>query len=199
MKLCSVLIPTYHRTDMLSQAIDSIFNNAHVKDRIEAVVRATDSDTDTIDLVTKLKDENPNIILVVGERRSGYNSLCEYHNEAFNASSGEWIWQFNDDVIVLTPAWDNALALWDQSNINVILTPELHRLGASGYKNDKGCPFFFQHRSHWEQMYDPACGAMSDYMAFGFAKKNNHQFKFLPIGVHHLRPTDAEIQRVRAL
>ncbi len=96
MKLVSVLIPTYHRPETLSRAIDSALNQDYPE--IEVVV-ADDNGVGTefglkTEEVMKAYSDNPRVKYV--QHQNNVNGSAA-RNSAFRASSGEYVALLDDD------------------------------------------------------------------------------------------------------
>lgn len=95
--IISVLIPTRQRPGALERSISSLRDQAHMPDLIEFCV-AVDPD-DSIPVI-------PGIKLHIPSHRYGYGLLHEYYNDLARISSGDWLFIWNDDAIMLTSGWD---------------------------------------------------------------------------------------------
>ena len=194
----SFQIPTYRRMDRLPACLESILGKANNPQDVEILLRVTDTDRETMDAIPLLLKMG-NVKALVGPRKNGYSSLTEYHDEIAQISTGEWLWQWNDDVMMLVQGWDGLLSNLSSESIYL---PDTHRLGGSTYHRDARCPFLLMHASHWNPMMGErnfgAMGALSDLVAFSYAEKNNMPTKFIAgLAVHHLRDTEEQIAETR--
>src|SRR5690242_8084784 len=96
--LISVLLPTRERPGMLRRSIDSLRDNAYLPEQIEFCVAVDPDDT---------PPEVPGIKVHIPPSRYGYGLLHEYYNDLARMASGDWLFIWNDDAIMLTPGWDS--------------------------------------------------------------------------------------------
>ena len=107
----SVILPTRGRRDVLKKSVESLINNASDPSRIELLLGI---DEDDAGLNEFIKDEMaPFLKSKKVEARAnifkpiGYENLHVYINTLAGASSGEWIFFWNDDCLMKTKNWDN--------------------------------------------------------------------------------------------
>lgn len=184
--------------DRLPDCIRSIVNSCKDQGNVEILLRVTDTDSQTVRSINQL-ERLGNVRSVIGPRKRGYDSLTEYHDEIVSISTGEWLWQWNDDVMMLTDGWDELLR---GLNPDSLYLPEFHKLGLSTYPRDLGCPFVLMHRKHWEPMMGDRpfglFGAYSDIVAATYAKSVQMPTQFIAgLSVHHLRDTQEKIEFTR--
>lgn len=110
----SVIFPSRGRPVALRESIESLSSNAASLDDIEILV-ATDPD--------KMEDlTNFPVAVHVVPERFGYNRLHDYYNYLAERATGKWLFIWNDDVLMLTPGWDEIIArqpdavLWPYSS-----------------------------------------------------------------------------------
>jgi hypothetical protein len=113
-KLISVLLPTRGRTDVLKKSLQSLIDNAADATNIEIIFGIDQDDTVVADY---MKAEIAPMLQAAGiEARAnvfkplGYENLHVYVNTLANSSSGEWLFFWNDDGVMLTENWDQIIA-----------------------------------------------------------------------------------------
>ena len=113
-KLISVLLPTRGRTDVLKKSLQSLIDTAADATNIEIIFGIDQDDAVVADY---LKAEIAPILQSAGiEARAnvfkplGYENLHVYVNTLANSSSGEWLFFWNDDGVMLTENWDQIIA-----------------------------------------------------------------------------------------
>lgn len=97
----SLLLPSRLRPDLLRRFLDSVAATAHNPDRIEVVLYTDNDDSSTVGI----SSPRLNLTRLRGPRMhmSQLNSACA------ECSSGQLLMLVNDDVVVETVAWDQAL------------------------------------------------------------------------------------------
>ncbi len=112
-KLISVLLPTRGRTDVLKKSLQSLIDTAADTTNIEIIFGIDQDDAVVADY---LKAEIAPILQSAGiEARAnvfkplGYENLHVYVNTLANSSSGEWLFFWNDDGVMLTENWDQII------------------------------------------------------------------------------------------
>jgi hypothetical protein len=179
----SIVFPTYNRPKKLRAALKSLTLNAAKPDDIEVFVRVTDTDKATMDELPELQ-RHFSFTPVIGPRKKGYISLCDYFDEMVKLCRGEWIFQWNDDGQVLTNGanWDSIIRPMCEQNSDCWITAETHRLGTSDYKNDSHMPFHLFERKHWPEITKDnrhlKFGAASDLLIFYFFEGKGWPCKF---------------------
>jgi len=112
-KLISVLLPTRGRTDVLKKSLQSLIDTAADATNIEIIFGIDQDDTVVADY---MKTEIAPMLQAAGiEARAnvfkplGYENLHVYVNTLANSSSGEWLFFWNDDGVMLTENWDQII------------------------------------------------------------------------------------------
>lgn len=108
--LCSVIIPTRGRPGLLCRAIDSIYSLCRQKNVVEFVLKIDSDDTETIAVAAKLSETLP-CKIIMSCRGDGYYSAHHWYNEMCTLATGDWIFVFNDDAIMITDGWDDILSV----------------------------------------------------------------------------------------
>ena len=113
----SVLLPTRGRTDVLRKSLDSLVSKAKNPERIEILFGVDEDDLATIDYI---KEEIEEDLKKVGiEARAsifkplGYENLHIYVNTLAGAATGDWMFFWNDDCLMVSEGWDEVI---DQYN-----------------------------------------------------------------------------------
>lgn len=98
----SLLLPTRGRPDLLDRFLESVLKTAAFPEKIEIVI-VTDEDDITMKGYTF-----PQLNIKSVEFVSGKN-MGELNQAAFEASTGQYVFLVNDDIIVQTPRWDERI------------------------------------------------------------------------------------------
>jgi hypothetical protein len=102
----SVLLPSRSRPAHLTAAIDSLVDTATDPSSIEFLVRIDDDQTGLYERALR----RDRVVTLVGPHGNGYDDLHLMYNQLAAAARGKWLLQFNDDMRMMTRAWDSALA-----------------------------------------------------------------------------------------
>lgn len=145
MKICSMLIPSRGRLDMLVGAIESI-NNTSDSSMVDVWLKFDDDDNDSLARLSCLS-RFPNVQIVIGPRLGGYGSTELFCERMARASCAKWICIFNDDAILQGAGWDTQLAALPTEG--VIAQPEIYGLGASKYPRCATTAFPFVPNGCW--------------------------------------------------
>lgn len=112
-KKISILLPTRGRTDMLKRSLQSLIDTVTNPTDIEIVFGIDQDDTVVSDY---MKSDIAPILQQAGiEARAnvfkplGYANLHVYVNTLASSSSGEWLFFWNDDGIMITENWDQII------------------------------------------------------------------------------------------
>ena len=113
----SILLPTRGRREVLRKSLDSLVSKATHPDRIEILFGVDEDDQSVIDFI---KEEIAEDLKEVGiEARAsifkplGYENLHIYVNTLAGAATGEWMFFWNDDCLMVSEGWDEVI---DQYN-----------------------------------------------------------------------------------
>lgn len=109
----SILLPTRGRTTALKKSLQSLLDTAANPKRIELLLGIDDDDTAVKQYI---QDE---IAPILKEYQIeckaqifqplGYDQLHTYVNTLAGAATGEWLFFWNDDAIMLSENWDNEI------------------------------------------------------------------------------------------
>lgn len=106
--LVSVLIPTRGRSQLLCEAIDSIYSLTSNKQNVEFLLKIDNDDEETIETAQRLSFILP-LQAWVTDRGAGYADMHLWVNELCARARGDWLFLFNDDARMRTPNWDKML------------------------------------------------------------------------------------------
>ena len=113
----SVLLPTRGRREVLRKSLDSLVSKAKHPERLEILFGVDEDDQSVIDYI---KEEIAEDLKEVGiEARAsifkplGYENLHIYVNTLAGAATGEWMFFWNDDCLMVSEGWDEVI---DQYN-----------------------------------------------------------------------------------
>ena len=112
----SILIPSVNGFELLSECINSIFENISNEHKIEVIVKL-DFDDDTILKINDLKYKE-HIKILISDKGLGYGGIHNFLNEMLKlCSDSDWIQLFNDDALFLTKKWDKLLEIYNPNDI----------------------------------------------------------------------------------
>lgn len=114
----SIILPTRGRTNGALQAsLASLLDNADDCARIEIMLGVDEDDADTINWVN---DEAADFVKGYGcackakiFKPLGYTKLNVYVNLLCHASTGDWLFLWNDDALMQTKGWDTEVRSYD--------------------------------------------------------------------------------------
>jgi hypothetical protein len=89
--------------------VESLYNLAINKDKIEFLFRVDTDDLPSIDVCNKLTESLPNARRVVDRRGQGYADMHHWINFLCKLARGDWLFVWNDDARMTTPNWDHIL------------------------------------------------------------------------------------------
>lgn len=106
----SILLPTRGRAEALMSSIQSLCTLAEDFTSIEVLFGVDNDDVVGMENMLKnvcpwIEQNNINHKILVFEPQ-GYNNLNTYVNGLAEHSQGEWLFFWNDDAVMKTPAWD---------------------------------------------------------------------------------------------
>ena len=108
----SVLLPTMGRPVLLMQAVRSFMQLANAPRRVEVCLIVDDGDLPTAAAAQQLQAEYGSAyvrVLTPSVARLGYFGFFKRLNEAARASRGRLLLFADDDMVMTTPNWDDAL------------------------------------------------------------------------------------------
>jgi hypothetical protein len=112
-KKISILLPTRGRTELLKRSIQSLIDTVAVPTDIEIIFGIDQDDTVVSDY---MKTEIAPMLQQAGiEAKAnvfkplGYENLHVYVNTLASSSSGEWLFFWNDDGVMITENWDQII------------------------------------------------------------------------------------------
>jgi len=104
--LVSVLLPTRGRPQLLYGAMESILSMAVDPDWIEIIVKVDEDDQATRDILPRICQMGRTFRAWTSPRGRGYYDMHLWIDAMCKAAQGDWLFLFNDDARILTPAWD---------------------------------------------------------------------------------------------
>jgi hypothetical protein len=186
--LCSVLIPTYKRLDLLRKVIRSIIDTANDKDCFEIIVRVQTNDPETLAAIPELVALGKCVRIITGDPLGGYGDLSRFYDDcAALAMDSEFIWVGNDDAISMVKGWDEEVMKAPKGHI---LVPEIHGCGFSTYMKDQHCPFMFFKNKSWKQYGMDKFSTPFDSGLWQIMRANGWGTYYLP-GIHIFHVRDA--------
>ena len=109
----SVLLPARGRPEPMEKCLHTLIGQAKNPERIEVLIAFDDDDVDTIayfsDTIAPYLDEQGVSYSALQFKRLGYIRLHEYLNELARHSHGGWMLFWNDDAVMVTEDWDQAI------------------------------------------------------------------------------------------
>jgi glycosyltransferase involved in cell wall biosynthesis len=111
--IISVLLPTRGRKETLLKSLKTLLDNAANPGRIEVIMGIDDDDdgvkeyiqTEIAPYMQQLKVECKAQIF----KPLGYDQLHTYVNTLASAATGQWLFFWNDDALMLSENWDNEI------------------------------------------------------------------------------------------
>jgi glycosyltransferase involved in cell wall biosynthesis len=108
--LLSVIIPSRKRAKDLNNTIDSLLNlSDKTLDNFEIIIKVDFDDTETIEYVKQWSNQFKNISFIVNSRLDGWHNLVDFIENLIDCSKGKYVWNLNDDVLMLSKDWNKIL------------------------------------------------------------------------------------------
>jgi hypothetical protein len=111
--LISVLLPTRGRPTSVRSTMEGLYELAEVPDQVEILIATDPDDKSAVDAGLPA---GRNQVWVAPERY-GYNRLHHYVNHLAMMATGNWLFLWNDDAIMLTRHWDKVIAQHEETVI----------------------------------------------------------------------------------
>jgi len=115
--LISILLPTRGRREVLKKSIESVISKANQKNKLEILFGI---DEDDVGISEYIKEELAPLFKENGiEARAsvfkplGYEQLHIYINTLAGAATGEWLFFWNDDCLMVSEGWDDVIRQYD--------------------------------------------------------------------------------------
>ena len=115
--IITVLLPTRGRTEVLKRSLETLVSKARVTKRIEIILGLDDDDDD---VKKYIEDEiAPYLREHEIECRAnifkplGYENLHTYGNTLAGSSTGEWLFFWNDDALMVSDNWDDEITKYN--------------------------------------------------------------------------------------
>jgi hypothetical protein len=109
----SILLPTRGRPKPLEQCLRTLLDQAKDPSRIEVMLAFDNDDTENIahfvSVIQPYLDDLGVEYNAIQFQRLGYTRLNEYLNELARHSQGSWLFFWNDDAVMKTQDWDQAI------------------------------------------------------------------------------------------
>jgi len=117
----SIQIPTRNRSHHMINVINNLIDKVSDINNIEILLRMDDDDVDSISVLKNTFNEYMGslIKIVIGDRGRGYFDLPKFYYELSEISIGEWLFIYNDDIIMDTENFD--LLLIEHCDKKIIL------------------------------------------------------------------------------
>jgi len=101
----SIIMPVRpHFTDALELSLGSLSQHTRNKDNVEIFIKYDDDSPETAECAQSFKDLNITTVEMSGKYR--FWGLAYYTNELAKLTSGDLIWWWSDELIVMTSGWD---------------------------------------------------------------------------------------------
>lgn len=108
--LVSVIIPSRKRANALNGIINSLLSfSDRTLDNFEIIVKVDFDDKETLNYINQWSNEHKNISFVVNSRLDGWYNLVDFVENLIDCSKGEFVWNLNDDVLMLSQDWNRIL------------------------------------------------------------------------------------------
>jgi hypothetical protein len=115
--IITLLLPTRGRTDVLKKSLESLVSKASHTKRIE-IILGLDDDDDKVkkyieDEIAPYLRENKIECRANIFQPLGYENLHTYVNTLAQSATGEWLFFWNDDALMLTEGWDEVITSYN--------------------------------------------------------------------------------------
>jgi len=115
--IITLLLPTRGRTDVLKKSLESLVSKASYTKRIE-IILGLDDDDDKVkkyieDEIAPYLRENKIECRANIFQPLGYENLHTYVNTLAQNATGEWLFFWNDDALMLTEGWDEVITSYN--------------------------------------------------------------------------------------
>jgi len=111
--IISVLLPTRGRKEVLLNSLKTLFDKASNSKRVELLLGVDEDDTDTQEYikttVAEYLQEKQVECKASVFKPLGYENLNTYVNTLANSATGEWLFFWNDDALMVTEGWDDII------------------------------------------------------------------------------------------
>lgn len=116
----SFLLPTRKRLEPLLKTLRSLEITADDLTSFEVIVIFDEDDSDTFEKFSAFSF--PFSVQKIVSHRHGYDRLHHYYNNACQMAIGNWLWIWNDDVVMVSEGWDTVIKSY--TNKFVIINPK---------------------------------------------------------------------------
>lgn len=107
--MISVLLPTRGRSHLLRGSVASLLDQADKPDQVQLCYAVDKDDEHTVEDAYALARSHDNVSVT---DRFGYAGLHHYVNQLARRASGEWLFLWNDDAVMITGGWDRIVRAW---------------------------------------------------------------------------------------
>ena len=115
--IITLLLPTRGRTDVLKKSLESLVSKASHTKRIEIILGLDDDDNKVKkyieDEIAPYLRENKIECRANIFQPLGYENLHTYVNTLAQSATGEWLFFWNDDALMLTEGWDEVITSYN--------------------------------------------------------------------------------------
>ena len=105
--LVSIIIPTRNQGKMLNQCLESIFNLSTYPNYEIIIIDNGSDDSETLEIIKTWKTKHPNQLRTI--RLDIPFNYSQLNNEAVAQASGKYLLFLNDDTVVISPDWLEAM------------------------------------------------------------------------------------------
>jgi hypothetical protein len=109
----AVLLPTRGRTESLTHSVVSIVSQAEQRDCLQILFGFDDDDTIGLEhfesVIQPFLDDQGVDYEAQVFTSLGYEGLHRYYNHLATSANADWMFVWNDDAVMETPAWDRVI------------------------------------------------------------------------------------------
>lgn len=173
--IASCLIPSRDRIGKLFTAIHCINNSCFSEANVEILIRLDDDDEGSLKYRATL-EQFDNVKVITGSRMSGYTSVGAFYTELAAIATGDWCWFLLDDCLIGGRDFDLKFRAMP---LNVIVQPEISRLGGSTYMNWPDSNFPAVPRNSWRKLGVDSIGHPADTWMSHLYRQHGWKTRFL--------------------
>ena len=101
----SILCPTRKRKDALEKSLNSLKERMSPDNQLELLLAFDNDDKESLDYAIEKFPE----AVFISSPRKGYKNLNLYYNALGGVSTGDWLFVWNDDLLMETQNWDKII------------------------------------------------------------------------------------------
>lgn len=180
--ICTTMIPSYKRADLLPRAIESFRATAVDPTKHQVVVRLIEQDETAEEQRKALLERFENCKVMIGRKMGGYVALGLYYTQMIPLADGEWINIWDDDMTIEGAEWDRKLL---GAPPHSLVLCHRYQLGPILYGHgslDGAGTGWFMHKASWQGLGETEVGFPPD--AYGVSLAQRHGWP-----VYHLQDT----------